>query len=272
MAVLRGSLLALAASAAQAQACFGEFSTCENGSCALTLDACAQCPPTQYACPLSTACFAPGPGGEGFSSCPGLAGTHFDASLPTARRLDFMFATPWTVAEFISQMTENATDIPRLSIPRYSYLNDDQHGVKEADATAFPNGVSLGASFDAALLHEIGLAIGTEARGTHNSLADKSAETGGTQWPGTIDNGAGLTLYAPNINLVRKLRDKEQKHMAINDERDAKSAAAGAAGHSTTPHLYCIECLPSTLNPLLCPPLALSRCTTRAGAARKRCV
>jgi beta-glucosidase len=200
-ALLLGAIISVASAHTQAQPCYGEFSTCENGSCALTLAACAQCPATQYACPLSTACFA---GPASYSTCPGLAGTHFDASLPLAARLDAIFAVPWTAAEFISQMTENATDVPRLSIPRYSYLNDDQHGVKEADATAFPNGVSLGATFDAALLHDIGLAIGTEARGTHNSLADKSAETGGKQWPGTIDNGAGLTLYAPNINLVRR--------------------------------------------------------------------
>ena len=103
-------------------------------------------------------------------------------------------------------MTENATDVDRLSIPRYSWLNDDQHGVKQADATAFPNGVSLGATFDAPLLNLLGAAIGTEARGTHNSLTDKSAETGGHQWPGTINNGAGITLYAPNINLVHDPR------------------------------------------------------------------
>jgi beta-glucosidase len=200
------ALLGLAASAAAQTPCFGEFSTCPNGSCALTLDACARCPAAQYACPLSTACFSPGDNGAGFSTCPGLAGTHFDTALTIAQRLDYIFATPWTAAEFISQMTENATDVPRLSIPRYSWLNDDQHGVKEADATAFPNGVSFGATFDAALLRDIGLAIGTEARGTHNALTDKSAETGGTQWPGTINNGGGLTLYAPNINLVHDPR------------------------------------------------------------------
>ena len=206
------SALVLAAlvpgAASAATPCFGEFSRCPLGDCALTLDACGRCPASQYACPLSTACFAPGAAGSGYATCPGLQGTHCDTALSLEARLDAMVATPWTAAEFISQMTENATDIPRLSIPRYSWLNDDQHGVKQADATAFPNGVSYGATFDADLLHDIGLAIGTEARGTHNSLLDKSAETGGSQWPGTINNGAGLTLYAPNINLVRKIREK----------------------------------------------------------------
>ena len=66
--------------------------------------------------------------------------------------------------------------------------------VKQPDATAFPNGNSLGASWDAGLLTEVGLAIGVEARGVHNSLTDKSGETGGHQWPGTINNGVGLTM------------------------------------------------------------------------------
>ena len=205
--MLRAAIFASCASASTATApstpCYGEFSLCDNGSCALTLAACDQCAAGLYACPLSSSCF-PGAGGASYESCPNLEGTHFDATLTLAERLDAMFKSPWTAEEYIGQMTENATDVPRLSIPRYSWLNDDQHGVKQPDATAFPNGVSLGATFDADLLYNIGLAVGTEARGTHNSLTDKSAETGGHQWPGTINNGAGITLYAPNINLVRR--------------------------------------------------------------------
>ena len=71
--------------------------------------------------------------------------------------------------------------------------------MKQPDATAFPNGASLGASWNAPLLFDVGLAIGTEARGVFNSLEDKSAETGGEGWPGTLRNGATLTAYAPNV-------------------------------------------------------------------------
>lgn len=86
------------------------------------------------------------------------------------------------------------------------WLNDDQHGVKQPYATAFPNGASFGAAWDADTMLAIGLALGTEARGVHNSLLDKSAEQGGEGWPGTLRNGAGLTAYAPNINLVHDPR------------------------------------------------------------------
>ena len=138
------------------------------------------------------------------TSCPGLNGTHFDTSLSLEARLDYMFSTPWSTEEFVGQMTENATFISRLSVPAYNWLNDDQHGVKQPDATAFPNGASLGATWDTALLHSVGLAIGYEARGVHNTLGDKSGETGGHSWPGTLRNGVGLTLYAPNVNLVHE--------------------------------------------------------------------
>ena len=89
-------------------------------------------------------------------------------------------------------MTDNASHIPRLAVPAYVWLNDDQHGVKQSDATAFPNGNALGASWDADLLTRVGLAIGTEARGVFNTLLDKSAQTGGEGWPGTLRNGATL--------------------------------------------------------------------------------
>jgi len=185
--------------------CKGEFSSCPDGSCALVVQTeCGRCSgATPYACPLNGGCFD---GNNFLLSCAGLKGTHFDTSLGVEARLDYIFSTAWTVAEYTGQMTENATYIPRLSIPQYSYLNDDQHGVKQPDATAFPNGASMGATWDRDLLTQIGLAIGTEARGIHNTLDDKSGETGGHTWPGTIRNGVGLTMYAPNVNLVHDPR------------------------------------------------------------------
>ena len=192
--------------AATAQ-CVGEFSVCPDGSCALVpqTECAGKCSgKTLYACPLSQglSCFD---GKDFLASCPNLKGTHFDTSLSIEERLDYIFSGPWSVEEYISQMTENATHLSRFSIPAYSYLNDDQHGVKQPDATAFPNGASLGATWDPALLTAVGLAIGTEARGVHSALEDKSGETGGHSWPGTIRNGVGLTLYAPNVNLGKLL-------------------------------------------------------------------
>ena len=151
------------------------------------------------------------------------------------------------MAEYIGQMTDNATSLPRLSIPNYSWLNDDQHGVKQPDATAFPNGGSMGASFSTELLNRVGLAIGTEARGVHNSLEDKSGETGGHTWPGTIRNGVGLTMYAPNVNLVHDPRwgraNEVMSRVPAPQRRPggrvragpAKRHARGARGHRGPP-------------------------------------
>jgi beta-glucosidase-like glycosyl hydrolase len=203
------ALLLAAARAASAQrACAGEYSLCPGASatCALVFESCAQCTggsSGQYACPMSSACVA---SADLLPTCPGLAGTHFDASLSIEARLDYLMAQSWTVDEMITQLTDNATEIPRLGIPAYVWLNDDQHGVKQPYATAFPNGASFGAGWDAASMVNVGLALGVEARGVHNSLLDKSAEHGGEGWPGTLKNGAGLTAYAPNVNLVHDPR------------------------------------------------------------------
>ena len=194
---------AAAAAAAQERACAGEFSLCPSGACALTFETCGNCASGQYSCPLTADCAA---SAAGVAQCPGLAGTHFDVSLPLEKRLDALMAMSWSLPEMISQLTDNATEIPRLGVPAYVWLNDDQHGVKQPYATAFPNGCSFGAGWDAASMTNVGLALGTEARGVHNSLLDKSAEHGGEGWPGTLKNGAGLTAYAPNVNLVHDPR------------------------------------------------------------------
>lgn len=225
--MLRAASVLALAHATLAAPCAGEFSLCPNGvTCALvTATECAAAACTgaaPYVCPLSSgaACFD---GRDFLASCPGLKGTHFDSSLTEEARLDAMFAQPWSTLEYIGQMTDNATALPRLSIPNYSWLNDDQHGVKQPDATAFPNGASLGATWDTALLRAVGLAIGTEARGIHSTLEDKSGETGGHTWPGTIRNGVGLTLYAPNVNLVHDPRVRAEHALCC-----ACSPGAGA--------------------------------------------
>ena len=123
-ALLGAALLALADAASP---CLGEFSTCANGACALIEDQCSSCTAGQYACPLSTTCINDP---SGWAACPGLRGTHYDNTLSVSARLDYLFAPArgWTAADYISQMTDNASSILRLGIPAYTWLNDDQHG------------------------------------------------------------------------------------------------------------------------------------------------
>ena len=101
----------------------------------------------------------------------------------------------------IAQLTNEGPALPDLGIPMYNWLNDDEHGVKQAHATSFPNGCNLGASWDKKLLGEVGLAIGVEARGGYNGFVNEGNR--GMPMP---DNGVGITLYSPNLNVRHGMR------------------------------------------------------------------
>ena len=87
-----------------------------------------------------------------------------------------------------------------LGIPAYNWLSDDEHGVRGWRSTYFPDGPGLGASFDKELLYEVGEVVGTEARGKHNFL------THTTGMRDNAFNGDGITVYGPNMNLVKDPR------------------------------------------------------------------
>eukprot|EP01044_Picomonas_judraskeda_P013817 COSAG03_NODE_2129_length_3093_cov_5.664329_3_plen_384_part_00 len=225
--------------------CLGEFSFCNStGSC--VLDAanetmCRACKNGEYLCP-GPALVCAGSAAAYRTACPGLAGTHLDESLPIEKRLDYLVAHT-TLADWVPQMYDNAPAIPRLGIPAYVWLNDDVHGVNGPHATVFPDGCGLGASFDKELMHAVGLALGSEARAVHNGFVhDGDRGSDGSTYPlrpvillttdpfciGILycfecllfkvlisrsryspdhgENGVGITMYGPNINLVRDVR------------------------------------------------------------------
>jgi hypothetical protein len=184
--------------------CAGEFSLCPDGSCALVPSACGHCQPTQYHCPLDGTCLHRV---EDYATiCQGLAGTHLDTRLSEEARLNWLVdAVATNMTELTQQLVNNAPAIDRLGVPAYNYLNDDEHGViGTASATVFPMGVGMGASWSSETVQLVGAAIGVEARSTHNVLADKSGNScGGGSTGKKTANGCGITLYAPNINLLR---------------------------------------------------------------------
>ena len=210
-----------------ADKCLGEYSYCNaTGSC--TLDSsnaawCARCGKGQYLCPDATTC---APSADAYrTACPGLAGTHLDETLSEDKRLDYLLAHS-NLTDWVPQLSDNApgkkiahrpglpaeqgandtsavlmpAGIPHLGIPAYCWLNDDVHGVNGPHATIFPDGCGLGATWDKDLMHAVGRAIGSEARADHNGYVhDGDRGTGG-------ENGVGITMYGPNINLVRDPR------------------------------------------------------------------
>ena len=95
-------------------------------------------------------------------------------------------------------LSDNATNISSLDIPSYHWWNEGLHGIAKSPgvyfdfptpfATSFPQVIGLGCTFNADLIHRIGVAISTEARAFHNN------------------GNAGLTYWAPNLNIYRDPR------------------------------------------------------------------
>lgn len=103
-----------------------------------------------------------------------------------------------TLEEKTPQLINDAPAIPRLGVREYNWWNEGLHGVAAlGDATVFPQSVGMAAAFNEPLMHEIGDVVSTEFRAKHFS---KLHRFGGSDW------FAGLTVWAPNINIFRDPR------------------------------------------------------------------
>eukprot|EP00760_Papus_ankaliazontas_P001104 PhM_4_TR10387/c0_g1_i1/m.31063/K05349/bglX; beta-glucosidase len=175
--------------------CIGEYQRCPTtGTCVLIPDLCGiQCPAEKpYLCHISHTCT------DDVSACPLNHTLDFwNTSLDIETRISILMET-LSVEELVMQLQNNAPAIPRLDVPQYNYLNDDQHGVVRPEGTQFPNGCHLGAAWSTSLMEDVGNAVGFEARSMHNAFVHAGVRTGA--------NGLGITLYAPNLNTVRDPR------------------------------------------------------------------
>jgi len=118
------------------------------------------------------------------------------APTPEARAAELV--ARMTLEEKAAQLGNDAPAIPRLKIPRYNWWNEGLHGVARAGyATVFPQAVGMAATWDEALMHDVGDVIATEFRAKY--LATRSPD-GGTDWY------RGLTVWSPNINIFRDPR------------------------------------------------------------------
>src|SRR5690349_13981563 len=121
---------------------------------------------------------------------------YLNPSLPTAQRVDDLISR-MTLEEKASQLVNQARAIPRLQVPAYDWWSEALHGVANAGtATVFPEPVGLAATFDDALIHEMAVVIGTEARAKHNQAVRA----------GRRDIMEGLDFWSPNINIFRDPR------------------------------------------------------------------
>ncbi|XP_010491733.1 PREDICTED: probable beta-D-xylosidase 6 [Camelina sativa] len=104
-----------------------------------------------------------------------------------------------TLTEKVGQLSNTAASVPRLGIPPYEWWSESLHGIADngpgvsfngsiSSATSFPQVIVSASSFNRTLWYEIGSAVAVEARAMYN---------GGQ---------AGLTFWAPNINVFRDPR------------------------------------------------------------------
>jgi beta-glucosidase len=101
-----------------------------------------------------------------------------------------------TLQEKIAQLQSSAPAIPRLGVPAYDWWNEGLHGSARAGhATVFPQAIGLAATWNDALLRQVGDAVSTEARAKYNLAG-----------AGDHPRYHGLTIWSPNINIFRDPR------------------------------------------------------------------
>jgi beta-glucosidase len=100
-----------------------------------------------------------------------------------------------TLHEKVAQVQSSAPAIPRLGIHAYDWWNEGLHGdARGGRATVFPQAIGLAASWDPALLQQVGTMVSTEARARFNASGPDHARY------------RGLTIWSPNVNIFRDPR------------------------------------------------------------------
>ncbi|CAH2073220.1 unnamed protein product [Thlaspi arvense] len=132
-----------------------------------------------------------------------------NVSLPVRQRA-LSLVSLLTLQEKIGQLSNTAASVPRLGIPPYEWWSESLHGIADngpgvsfngsiSAATSFPQVIVSAASFNRTLWYEIGSAVAVEARAMYNA------------------GQAGLTFWAPNINVFR---DPRYDFNAVVTEQD----------------------------------------------------
>ena len=124
-------------------------------------------------------------------------------------------------AEKMAMLRAANPAIPRVGLGSYDWDTEVLHGVLSAhgnfpkgltpNPTLFPNGVGLAATFDPALIEQVGSAVATEQRALNNKVraaAKAPVESGEYQ---------GVNGYAPNCNLYRDPRKSKLLQTATPD-------------------------------------------------------
>jgi beta-glucosidase len=121
---------------------------------------------------------------------------YLEPNAPLQQRVDDLVGR-MTLEEKVSQMQNEAPAIPRLHVPSYDWWNEGLHGMARSGyATVFPQAIGLAATWDTGLIERVSDVISTEARAKYNEA----------QRVGNDSIFYGLTIWSPNINIVRDPR------------------------------------------------------------------
>jgi len=120
---------------------------------------------------------------------------YLDPNLPAEQRAADLVRR-MTLEEKASQLVNQARAIPRLNVEAYDWWSESLHGVATDGITEFPEPMGLAATFDTAGIHEMAVAISTEARIKHAQAVRA----------GHSNIFEGLDFWAPNINIFRDPR------------------------------------------------------------------
>src|SRR5437588_452799 len=168
---------------------------------------------------------------------------YLDTSQTVDKRVDDLVSR-MTLEEKTSQLVNQARAIPRLQVPAYDWWSEALHGVARAGtATVFPEPIGLAATFDAPLIHDMAVVIGTEARAKHNQAVRA----------GHSDIMEGLDFWSPNINIFRDPRwGRGQETYGEDPFLTAKMGTAFVTGmQGDDPKYYRVNGEPACANTFL---------------------
>ncbi|NII09535.1 glycoside hydrolase family 3 protein [Oleiagrimonas sp. C23AA] len=119
-----------------------------------------------------------------------------NTQLPLKQRVHALVSR-MTLAQKVGQMMNQAPAIPSLGVPAYNWWSEGLHGIARSGyATVFPQAIGMAATFDPDAVGQMADIISTEARAKHSWALRH----------GIHSIYYGLTLWAPNINIVRDPR------------------------------------------------------------------
>ncbi|MEV7215453.1 glycoside hydrolase family 3 C-terminal domain-containing protein [Kitasatospora cineracea] len=152
-----------------------------------------------------------------------------DSALPLDKRVDDLLSR-LSPAERLSMLHQYAPAVPRLGIGAFRTGAEALHGVSWLGvATAFPQAVGLGASWDEELVREVAEATSTELRAFHHHRPAAIAPDRGPN---------SLQAWAPVLNLLRDPRwgrnEEGYSEDPVHTARLGEAFCRGLAGDHPT--------------------------------------